>query len=87
MRENRTSGSEGGGTTSELPTPIDVEIRLRALRARRFEGSKAQRLDWWDSPIKPSNPQTFQPSSLPAFPAFPQFFLCICEPIRSMVLS
>ena len=25
MRENRTSGSEGGGTTSELPTPIEAK--------------------------------------------------------------
>ena len=31
MRENRTSGSEGGGTTSELPTPIDLKMAAEAL--------------------------------------------------------
>ena len=32
MRENRTSGSEGGGATS-LPTPINQRSHIRRLNA------------------------------------------------------
>ena len=44
MRENRTSGSEGGGTTSELPTPIDLKIAAQPILGQRDRGGDELRI-------------------------------------------
>ncbi len=63
MREIRKSGSEGGGTTSELPTPIELGAGCPCYGG--FTVRKAKMAVLWEGCVYSKLKTTF-----PALPAF-----------------
>ena len=72
MRETRKSGSEGGGTTQELPTPIPPSFLVKERRGlgrqevdlgeERFTDFQARqfRRHWWRSLVNPGGYEVYR---------------------------